>query len=208
MSTDRNRKLFGQTRWHIISLLRKEAMGVKSLSEVLGVTPNGIRPHLGSLERDGLVRQKGVQLSGGQPAHIFELTPAAEQFFPKAYGTLLSHMLTEMREALDDDTFTKLLASTALRLARNWPQATGDRLQKVQAGIDVLNDLGGLAELSQEEEGDFIQGYSCPITEATKTHPETCYLAQVLLEDLTGLKFERCCSYGDKPKCRFKTLTA
>lgn len=206
MSTDRNRNLFGQSRWHIISLLRKKAMGVKDLAAELSVTPNGIRPHLASLERDNLVRQIGVKLSGGQPAHIFELTAEAENFFPKAYGVLLAHMLTEVRSTLDDTAFNQLLASTALRLARNWPKATGDRLNKIETGASVLNELGGLAELSQEEGGDFIQGYSCPLSEATKTHPETCYLAQILLEDLTDLKFERCCTYGEKPKCRFQVL--
>lgn len=181
-------------------------MGVKELSKALEMTPNGIRPHLASLERDGLVRQVGVQLSGGQPAHIFELTTDAEHFFPKAYGVLLAHMLTEIRTQLDEQSFRQLLTSTALRLARNWPKATGDRLHKIQAGVDVLNELGGLAELSKEDEGDFIQGYSCPLSEATKTHPEVCYLAQLLLEDLTDLKFDRCCSYGEKPKCRFEVL--
>lgn len=206
MSTDRNKNLFGQSRWHIISLLRKKSMGVKELSKELGMTPNGIRPHLASLERDRLVRQIGVQLSGGQPAHIFELTAEAELFFPKAYGTLLSHMLTEIRSTLDEEAFTKLLASTALRLARNWPKANGDKLNKVQTGIDVLNELGGLAELSKEDSGYFIQGYSCPLSEATKHHPEVCYLAQLLLEDLTDLTFKRCCSYGEKPACRFQVL--
>lgn len=179
-------------------------MGVKDLAAALGVTPNGIRPHLASLERDNLVRQVGVKLSGGQPAHIFELTTDAELFFPKAYGVLLANMLTEVRSTLDESAFNQLLSATALRLARNWPKATGDRNSKIEAGVSVLNEIGGLAEFSKEEDGDFIQGYSCPLSEATKTHPEVCYLAQILLEDLTDLKFERCCSYGEKPRCRFQ----
>ncbi|WP_255552103.1 metalloregulator ArsR/SmtB family transcription factor [Roseivirga sp. E12] len=206
MSVDRNKNLFGQSRWHIISLLRKKSMGVKELSSELGMTPNGIRPHLASLERDNLVRQVGVKLSGGQPAHIFELTGEAELFFPKAYGVLLSHMLTEIRSSLDDSDFHKLLTSTALRLARNWPKATGNKVNQIQTGVDVLNELGGLAEISEEDNKYFIQGYSCPLSEATKTHPEICFLAQMLLEDLTDLKFERCCTYGEKPKCRFQAL--
>ncbi|MBO3699929.1 hypothetical protein J4E76_15775 [Fabibacter sp. E12] len=181
-------------------------MGVKELSSELGMTPNGIRPHLASLERDNLVRQVGVKLSGGQPAHIFELTGEAELFFPKAYGVLLSHMLTEIRSSLDDSDFHKLLTSTALRLARNWPKATGNKVNQIQTGVDVLNELGGLAEISEEDNKYFIQGYSCPLSEATKTHPEICFLAQMLLEDLTDLKFERCCTYGEKPKCRFQAL--
>ena len=204
MSTNRNKKLFGQSRWHIISLLRKEPMGVKDLAAALKVTPNGIRPHLASLERDNLVRQIGVKLSGGQPAHIFELTSDAELFFPKAYGVLLANMLTEVRSTLDEEAFNQLLSSTALRLARNWPKANGDRNSKIEAGVNVLNEIGGLAEFSKEETGDFIQGYNCPLSEATKHHPEVCYLAQILLEDLTDLKFERCCSYGENPKCRFQ----
>ncbi len=181
-------------------------MGVKELAEALNVTTNGIRGHLFSLERDGLVRQKGVEQSGGQPAHIFELAGDAELFFPKAYGVLLSHMLTEIRSTMDETAFTALLAGTAKRLARNWHKAEGNRIERLESGIDVLNEIGGLAEVSKEEGTYFIQGYSCPLSDATKKHPEVCYLAQLLLEDLTELKFDRCCTYGDKPKCRFELL--
>lgn len=176
------------------------------MAEKLEVTDNAVRPHLVMLERDGLVRQMGIKQSGGKPSHIFELTQEAEQLFTKSYGLLLSYFLSESRAALDDEAFQKLLGATARRLARRWPPASGNKLSKIEAGVAVLNDLGGLAEVSKEMESYFIQGYSCPLAEVTKDHPEVCYLAQVLLEELTGLTFERCCSYGDKPKCRFQVM--
>lgn len=206
MSANRNKNLFGQSRWHIITELRKKPQGVKELSVGLGVSENAIRPHLSFLERDGLVRQKGVKQSGGKPAHIFELTDEAEQLFPKAYSALLSHIFAELRVTHNDKALNDLLKATAKRLAREWPKATGDTLNKIKSGVNILNELGGLAEISRENEKCFINGYSCPLGSVTKEHPEVCYLAEMLLEDLTGLKLKRCCSYDDKPKCRFQVM--
>lgn len=206
MDANRNKNLFGQSRWQIITLLRKEALGVKELSEKLGVTDNAIRPHLILLERDGFVVQKGIKQSGGKPAHIFELTEESEQLFPKAYGVLLSNMLSELREKLNDEEFKSLLTATAERLSKNWRIASGGISDRMEAGIDVLNDLGGLSEMFEDNDGVFIKGYSCPLSDATKHHPEVCHLAEVLLKDLTGLELERCCSYDPKPKCCFHVL--
>ncbi len=208
MSINRNKHLFGQSRWYIITQLRKRPQGVKELSEGLGVSENAVRPHLAFLERDGLVQQKGIKQSGGKPAHIFELTDEAEQLFPKAYGALLSHILSELRISYNDKALNNLLKATAERLAKQWPKATGDTLHKVKSGVNLLNELGGLAEVSWEKEKCFINGYSCPLGGVTKEHHEVCYLAEILLEDLTGLKLKQCCSYEDGPKCRFQVMSA
>lgn len=206
MSVNRNKNLFGQSRWQIILSLRKRPQGVKELSKELGVTDNAIRPHLSFLERDGLVEQKGIKQSGGKPAHIYELTEEAEQLFPKAYGVLLANMLSELRENLSDTEFTSIIIATADRLSKRWRPANGDILNRMETGIDVLNELGGLAEIFREDGKDYMKGYSCPLSDATKDHHEVCHLAEVLLKDLTGLELERCCTYDPKPKCCFQVL--
>lgn len=204
MSENRNKNLFGHSRWQIILSLRKSALGVRALAEELGVTDNAVRPHLSILERDGLIRQQGVKLSGGQPSHIFELTSAAEDLFPKAYGMLLKYILSEFHLTHDDQELHKLLVATGKKLAKNWPVAKGEVYERIEAGVNTLNEIGGLAEYYELDGKKYIKGYSCPLADATGEFPQVCDMALVLLEELTGLHLEKCCSYDDKPKCCFQ----
>ncbi len=83
-----DRRFFESTRGRLVTLLRRKGHTVGELAEEVGLTSNGVRAHLATLERDGLVRQDGSVRrgsGGGKPAYIYELTPEAEALFPKAY---------------------------------------------------------------------------------------------------------------------------
>ncbi len=79
-----------------MTLLRRSGNTVEDLAQAVGLTDNGVRAHLAALERDGIVRQRGSvpRGSGGRkPAYIYELTPEAEDLFPKAYEPVLRQRL-------------------------------------------------------------------------------------------------------------------
>ena len=86
MATPRNQKFFQSTRGRIVRLLRRSGRTVEELAQALNLTDNGVRVHLTTLERDGIVQQRGLVhrgSGGGKPAYIYELTPQ-EELFPKA----------------------------------------------------------------------------------------------------------------------------
>ena len=90
MSARWDRKFFESTRGRLVTLLRRAGFTVDELARELGLTNNGVRAHLATLERDGIVRQSGVvrrESGGGKPAYLYELTPEAEELFPKALRT-------------------------------------------------------------------------------------------------------------------------
>jgi predicted ArsR family transcriptional regulator len=68
----------GGTRRQIIDLLRRSAMTVNQLASRLGLTHNAIRSHLSALQREGLVREGGLQRGVSRPAVVYELAPGAE----------------------------------------------------------------------------------------------------------------------------------
>ena len=53
-----------------------------------------VRAHITTLERDGIVEQRGSRRGTSKPAFAYDLTPAAEQLFPKAHGPVLAQLLT------------------------------------------------------------------------------------------------------------------
>src|SRR5215212_1721165 len=95
-----DKRFFESTRGRIVTILRGSACTVEELAEKLELTDNAVRAHLLTLERDGLVRQSGVQRGPRKPHFSYELTPEAENLFPKAYDTLLNQLITALKGRL------------------------------------------------------------------------------------------------------------
>src|SRR5215467_7168139 len=95
-----NKRFFDSTRGQIVNLLRGSRGTVNELADKLGLTDNAVRAHLLTLERDGLIRQSGLQKGSRKPHFAYELTPEAEHLFPKAYDTLLNQFITVLKQRL------------------------------------------------------------------------------------------------------------
>ena len=100
-----NQRFFASTRGRILMLLRRAGRTVDELAQALNLTDNAVRAHLATLERDGFVRQLGARRGSGKPAFIYELSPDAEQLFPKAYGPILRQLLEVLSEEMTPPTF-------------------------------------------------------------------------------------------------------
>jgi predicted ArsR family transcriptional regulator len=201
--TSGNQRFFASTRGKIVTLLRRGSRTVEELAEALGLTDNAIRAHLVVLERDGLVQQRGQRRSSSKPASTYDLAQAAENLFPKAYGQVLDQLLKVLHEQMTPDSVAAVMRTTGRRLAAQWHIPSGDLRVRLEAAVAILNELGGLAELEQENGTYTIRGYSCPLATAALGHPEACCLASSLLTELIGLPVQEQCEHGEKVSCRF-----
>lgn len=202
-----NQRFFASTRGRIVLLLRRAGQTVEELAQALNLTDNAIRAHLATLERDGFVRQHGERRSGGKPAYVYQLSPDAEQLFPKAYGPTLRQLLEILNEDMTADEVESLMRRTGQRLAKRWHLPAGDLCSRLQKAIEVLNELGGLAELEQRDDMYYIHGYSCPLAAVVPGHPEVCSLAETLLTELVGKPIQKCCGGSEEAQCCFKVST-
>src|SRR5215218_10333751 len=184
-------KFFESTRGQIVTRLRRSGRTVEELAGPLDLTDNGVRAHLAVLERDGIVRQRGSVRrgsGGGKPAYVYELTPEAEELFPKAYEPVLSQLLDVLARQLGAQESEALLRSVGRRIAEGQSVPDAGVRGRLEAAADVLNELGGLAELEEERNGSFvIRGYSCPLAGVVADHPEVCRMAETLLTELAGV---------------------
>src|SRR5437868_15372903 len=107
------------TRGQLTTLLRRGARTVEELAASLELTDNAIRNHLSSLERDGLVRQAGVRRGpgAGKPAALFELHPAAESLFSRAYAPVLAAMVDVVVDELPPERADEVFRAMGRRLA-------------------------------------------------------------------------------------------
>jgi predicted ArsR family transcriptional regulator len=204
-------KFFESTRGRIVTLLRRSGRTVEELARAVALTDNGVRGHLAVLERDGVVRQRGSVRrgsGGGKPAYVYELTSEAEDLFPKAYEPALGRLLDVLAGRLGPEETEALLRSVGRRLVEGKTVATGDTRARLEAAAGVLNELGGLAELEQQDGTLVIRGYSCPLAAVTPDHPEVCRLAEALVAEVAGVPVHERCDRGERPRCCFEVASA
>jgi len=198
-----NERFFTSTRGQIILLLRRESHTVEELAQALRLTDNAVRAHLATLERDGLVRQRGVRRGNGKPSYVYDLSPHAETLFPKAYGPVMRQLLEVLCAQMPPEQVEAFLRMTGHRIAGQWNIPSGDLQTRLQAAVAVLNELGGLAELEESDGTYAIRGYSCPLAAVVPGHPEVCRLAETLLTELVGVPIHEHCLNTESPQCCF-----
>jgi predicted ArsR family transcriptional regulator len=204
-------KFFESTRGQIVTLLRRSKRTVEDLARALDLTDNGVRAHLAVLERDGIVRQRGsVRRSsgGGKPAYVYELTQEGEDLFPKAYEPTLRRLLDVLAERLGPEESEALLRSVGRRLAEEHSTQADGAHARLETAVEVLNELGGLAELEEQDGTVVIRGYSCPLAAVTPEHPEVCRLAEALVAEVAGVSVHEHCDRSERPRCCFEITSA
>jgi len=206
-----NRRFLETTRGQVVLLLRREARTVDELAQALSLTDNGVRAHLATLERDGVVRQGGVRRGegAGKPATVFELTPEAEALFSRAYAPVLGAVLEELIAQLPPAASAALLEGVGRRLAATMMPPPGAAFEtRVQAAVGVLAALGGAVELEQQGGTQIIRGCGCPLSATVTKRPEACRVVEVLLSEVVGAEVRQCCRHGDRPSCCFEVPPA
>ena len=198
-----NQRFFTSTRGQIITLLRRLGRTVDELAQALDLTDNAVRAHLTTLERDGFVIQSGLRRGSGKPSFVYELTPEAEYLFPKSYGQVLDELLEVLDERMTVEELEDMLRAVGRRMAAKRNIPTGDLSERLEAAVEVLNELGGMAELEIGEETFCIRGYSCPLAAAVPGHPQVCHLAETLITELVGVPVKEQCDRNGTARCRF-----
>lgn len=196
--------LAGETRTRLLRLVRRSSHSITELAASLGITDNAVRTHMVALERDGLVQPAGVQRStGGKPARLYELTAAAEELFPKAYGLVLLELITTIREEEGEATALDLLRRVGRRLgSRSTPEGS-DGAARVAAAVALLESIGGSVEVTRSDADWHIQADGCPLSQVVAESPDLCTLATSLVAEATGLQVTENCDRSGRPKCSF-----
>lgn len=197
----------GKTRAQILRILRKAAATITELAASLDISENAIRTHVAAAERDGLVRQSGIQrATGGKPARVYELTPDAEELFPKAYALVLERLVQVLRDVDGEDAVLERLRRVGRELAGSASLSSEDVGVRVEAAAAAFESIGGSLTVSQEAEGWVLQGDGCPLSAVVARDPDVCVLAQSLIAELTGREVVETCGKSARPRCEFHVL--
>lgn len=202
-------RFLDSTRGRIVDLLRRKSHTVDELAAELGVTDNAVRLHLGMLERDGIVRSKGVRRDGavGKPATVYDIEPSAEPMFSKAYLPFLSALLASLGEKLSVREHKAMMRDVGRRLASGAESDVTALNDRAELASRVLNELGGLTSVERGPNGKtiLVRGCGCPLSAAVNEREEVCTAVTTMLSEITGGEVrESCDRSGERPCCCFE----
>jgi predicted ArsR family transcriptional regulator len=198
------REPFRGTQGRILNLLRKSALTANEIAAQLGLTHNAIRGHLATLQRDGMVREAGWQRGASRPAVIYEVVPAAEAVLSKAYIPFVAHLMRVLQDELPQGELDRIMHLVGRSLASEWPRFRGPFTERVDAASALLEDLGALNQVEQQNGGFVIRGRNCLLSAAVHGRPEVCRAMQTVLTDLLEAPVRECCERGERPRCCFE----
>src|SRR5690606_9215738 len=108
------------TRNLILHLMKtKGSLSVNELAGHLGITEMAVRRHVNTLERDGYISASLLRQAMGRPTHVYALTDAAEELFPKNYHLLTVDLLQDLHET-DKSTVDRLFERRKDKLVRKY----------------------------------------------------------------------------------------
>jgi predicted ArsR family transcriptional regulator len=200
-------RFFETTRGRVLALLRRGTRTIDEMAVALGVTDNAVRTHVAALERDGMVRQRGVRPTGGKPAYAYEVAPEAERAFTRAYIPVLTQLVAVLEERMTTAELESLLREVGRRLAVAQGALPADARARADLAATVLTELGGVVDVERHDGTTVLRGYSCPLADAVRAHPGTCQAVESLVAELVGGPVRERCDRGERPRCCFELVS-
>ncbi|MDI6890183.1 MAG: transcriptional regulator [Thermodesulfovibrionales bacterium] len=196
------------TRERILLLLKKSgSLSIDDLSIQLGITPMGIRQHLLSLERKGVVDYFAKRHGVGRPAFLYRLTDKADDLFPKAYHEFIVNALKDLEENEGRDKIDDIFRWRKERILREKREVFSDKKDlhdKVHALKDILGSDGYLVDLGEDESNYILRQFNCPILKVASQFREACRYELQIYRDLLrkDVMRQQCISEGS-PSCTY-----
>ena len=192
------------TSGRILELLRRSPKTVDELAIALDLTRTAVRAQLAGLERDGLVQQVGSRRGASKPSRMYGVTPQAELLFSQAYVPILTRLLHVLATRFSPAEFDSVMHEVGRELMEGRTVPRGHLRERVAGASLLLNELGGLTEVLEEDGGYLIQSHGCPLAAATANHPEVCNALESLLSEFVGSRVTKCCDRFNRERCCFE----
>lgn len=203
--------ILGNRQQQLLELLLKNKSGltVDELSKRLEITRNAVRQHLGALGNDGLVTQGVTRPSGGRPEHLYVLTGAGKEFFPRHYSWFAQLIIDGIKREHGTEGLRERLSATGSRVAEQLrAQRPGfeTREQKVEGLAALMDELGYNAwSTTGADRVPVIEADNCVFHELALKDPDICHFDLALLGTFTdsNVDHQECMARGGNV-CRFR----
>ncbi|MBM4208174.1 MAG: HTH domain-containing protein [Gammaproteobacteria bacterium] len=197
-------------QYQILKLLleNKAGLSIDELARCLDISRAAVQQHFVVLERDGLIKKKQLNKTGGRPVSLYELTDNGINYFPKQYAWLTDIILSNLLADSDREnliaTMRKLGSTTAESLQKRLAgKVMEERINELSI---IMNELGYQVKTQVDTETDkpMLQAFNCVYHDLTRKRAEICDFDVAFMSALLDkpVKQASCMAKGDC-SCRF-----
>jgi predicted ArsR family transcriptional regulator len=180
-------------------------MTVDELAAALELTRSAVQGQLANLQQDQLVEQRGTRRGTSKPARTYAVTMQAELLFSRAYIPILTQLVHVLAGRMSPGEFDSVMREVGRgAMAERTGPRSGTLRERVARASALLNELGGLSEVEEEDGLYVIRSFGCPLAAATALHPEVCTALESLLSEVAGTAVTKCCDRYDRERCCFE----
>ncbi len=190
------------TREKIIMLLKTTGpMSVDELSRELNITSMGIRQHLLSLERKGLISYITKRQGIGRPAFLYKLTEEANNLFPKTYHKFVLDMFKDIEKNEGRNKIDDIFKWRKNRLLKETREALSEKKslkEKIYGLKDIFEPDGYLINIDETDDFYILKQFNCPIYTIALEYNDACKYELQMYKDLLGKEVtrEQCMAEG------------
>lgn len=201
----------GASREEIVQQLRVRGGGsAEELAEALGVTKQCVRKHLDVLEREGYVEHAPARGDRGRPAHVFRLTPKAEELFPKRYDLFAKSVLRQIGEVWGEPGLDAVFCGCATEMVSGLkPQLEGLNFDaRIRRLTELLRETGYEAEAERLNDGSYLlTEWNCPQAELAREYRQLCDQELVVYRELLETEvFRESRIAGGASRCAYRVM--
>ena len=205
------RQGLGASREEIVQQLRARGrVAADELAVALGVSKQCVRKHLDVLEREGYVEHAAERGDRGRPAHVYRLTPKAEELFPRRYDLFAKAVLRQVGEVWGERGLNTVFCGCANEtIASLRPQLEGLNFDaRVRRLAELLREVGYEAEAERLEDGSYVlTEWNCPQAEVARDYRQLCDQELVVYRELLGTEvFRESRIAGGATHCSYRVL--
>ena len=182
-------------RGQVMVELKRSSSGLaaRELTELCGASLNAVRHHLKELETAGMVTRTREQRGVGAPVHLYRLSLAGENLFPRRYEELLTDTLARVEGRSGKPAVVEAMGQHYDDLARRLQADLGDasgseRLERVAR---MLAEEGYMAAWQEADGTVSLTEHNCAIKAVAERFPEICELEERFLRDVLAAGVER-----------------
>ncbi len=194
----------------ILELLleNKDGLSIDRLAKQLVISRAAVQQHFVVLERDGLIKKKQMNKTGGRPVSLYELTGRGINYFPKQYAWLTEIILNNLADEISPERFIaymqKLGSQIAEKLRTRFAGKNPD--EKLEELALIMNELGFQVKsgVDNEKGSRALQAFNCVYHDLAQKHPAICEFDLALISSSLDKKIihASCMAKGDC-SCRF-----
>ena len=169
-------------------------MSIGELSGELNITSMGIRQHLLTLERKGLIEYITKKQGIGRPSFLYKLTERAKNLFPKGYDKFIIDLFKDIEKNEGRDKTDEIFRWRKNRLLKQVEKVLSDKItikDKMNGLRDLFESEGYFAELSVSNDHYTLRLFNCPIYKLAAEYKDICLDELQLFKDILGKELTR-----------------